>query len=248
MDSFQIYLVTFFFFFLVWLGLLGWDSWIFLVTFLFFLLFLFIYYTTRRIVVKSDKKKKASLVWFLEWKVKNFSSLFCFCFFWRNWVSPDKTAKYIILYYIVLLFYFSLYLLYYARDSCKKWQEKKDKLGLTSENEVNIFLVTILFYFFFLSWRYWVCSDFFFWCDWVCSDKTAEYFSSLFCFISFFYTLYLLYYAQDSCKKWQEKNDRLGPISSLTVRIFLVTILFFLFLAFWQNVQRFYQGYLTERT
>ncbi len=41
---------------------------------------------------------------------------------------------------------------------------------------VSKFLVTILFLF-----------SFFFWRDWVCLDKTAEYFSSLFCFISFFF-------------------------------------------------------------
>ncbi len=80
---------------------------------------------------------------------------------------------------------------------------------------------------------------FFFWCDWVDSDKTAEYFSSLFCFISFFFlsvtgsvrirrlnisrhyfvffffSLYLLYYARDSCKKWQENEGKLGLISSM---------------------------------
>ncbi len=170
-------------------------------------------------------------------------------------------------YFVFLfLFLFSLYLLYYAQDSCKKWQENKDRLGLISGMTVKIFLVTILFFVFVL----------FFWCNWVCSDKTAKYisslcffffsffflgvtgyvriqdswkflvtilifffflfflgvtgsvwigqlknFSSLFCFFSFFFALYLLHYARESCKKWQEKEGKLGLISGMTVKIFL---------------------------
>ncbi len=81
-----------------------------------------------------------------------------------------------------------------------------------------IFLVTFLFYFFFLSWH-----------DW--ENKTAEYFSSLFCF--FFFSLYLLYYAQDSCKKWQENKDRLGLISEMSVKIFSSLFCFFFFGVTW---------------
>ncbi len=46
---------------------------------------------------------------------------------------------------------------------------------------------------------------------------------------SLFYSLYLLYYAQDSCKKWQENEGKLGLISRMTVKTFLVTIFFFSF-------------------
>ncbi len=61
-----------------------------------------------------------------EWTVENFSSLFCFCFF----------------------FFFFLLYSYLARDSCKKWQEIINKLGLISRINCWKFLVTILFLFF----------------------------------------------------------------------------------------------------
>ncbi len=128
----------------------------------------------RRIVVKSDKKKKASLVWFLEWQSKYFSSLICF-FLFLVWL--DKTAE--------------------------------------------CFSSLFCFISFFLSWR-----------DW--DNKRAENFSSLYCFSSFLFALYLLYYAQDSCKKWQEKEGKLGPISRMErFKYFSSLFLFFLlFLVF----------------
>ncbi len=66
---------------------------------------------------------------------------------------------------------------------------------------------------------------FFFWCAWGCLGETAENFSSLFCFL--FFSLYILYYARDSCKKWQEKEGKLGLMSWLNsfIKQFLVTIL-----------------------
>ncbi len=117
-----------------------------------------------------------------------FSSFSCF---WWNWVSSDWTAKYFSSLFCFISFYFfksdeswssrirqmfflSLYLLYYAQDSCKKWQENKDKLSLISQMESQKFLVTVLFLFFF--WR-----------NWVSPNKTAKYFSSLICYISFLF-------------------------------------------------------------
>ncbi len=62
-------------------------------------------------------------IWtFSDWTAENFSSLFCFCF-------------------CFLFFYIIPYL---ARDSCKKWQENIDKLGLISQSKqcCNDFLST----------------------------------------------------------------------------------------------------------
>ncbi len=149
-----------------------------------------------------------------------------------------------------LVFYH--YLLYYARDSCKKWQENNGRLVWFSRMTLSKSFSS-LFSFFFLWW------------NWVCVDRTAEYFSSLFCFcfcffsfwawlglfgyydswillvtilflLSFyFFSLNLLHYAQDSCRKWHEKTDKLGLISGMTVKNFssLFSFLFlFLFLVY----------------
>ncbi len=54
--------------------------------------------------------------------------------------------------------------------------------------------------------------------NWVCLDKTAENFLSLnwfFFFFFFFFFSLSIYYARDSCKKWQENIDKLGLISRL---------------------------------
>ncbi len=80
---------------------------------LFYFFISLILFISRGIVVKSDKKNLTGWVWFPEWTVKYFSSLFCFC----------------------ICFLLSIYLLYsiFARDSCKKWQENTDKLGVISQ-------------------------------------------------------------------------------------------------------------------
>ncbi len=134
-----------------------------------------------------------------------------FCFLFGGTGSARKRKMKISRHYFVFVFvyiWFSLYLLYYARDSCKKVTRKNRQAKSDFQNgQFQKFLVTILFFSsFFLLWR-----------DWVCLDRTAEYFSSLFCFSSFssFFSLYLLYYAQDSCKKWRENEDKLGPISGM---------------------------------
>ncbi len=123
-------------------------------------------------------------------------------------------------------------------------------------SDVYFFLLFILFLFFsqvgFVWLRQMIISRhyfvflflFFFWRWWVCLAKTAEYFSSLFCFFFFFflfsffvslvrlrrfskdgwiflvtilffyffffYSLLAIYYAQDSCKKWQENKGKLS--------------------------------------
>ncbi len=140
--------------------------------------FLYIYYTTRRIVVKSDEKKKASLVWFLEWQSKYFSSLFfSFCFLFLAWPGLVRWRQLKISRHFFVFFFF-LQLLYYAQDSCKKWLEKIDRLSLFGY-------------------------------------KRAENFSSLFCFCFCFFSFWA----------WP---SQLGQDS----RIFLVTVLFFFFFLF----------------
>ncbi len=91
-----------------------------------FFSFLFIYYTTRRIVVKSDKKIMTGWVWFREW-VKTFLVTILFLFFF--------------------FFFFSLYPLHYAQDSCKivTWNYKQAGFVFQTAH-LQTFLVTILFF------------------------------------------------------------------------------------------------------
>ncbi len=124
--------------------------------------------------------------------------------------------------------------IYYARDSCKRWQENKDRLGLISRMTVKNFSSLFCFSFFFfcflgvtgsvrlrqlkISRHYFV---FFVFCflsgsDQVCLDGTAENFSSLFCFFVVFFFFLLV------------KLGLLGKDS----RIFLVTIMFFFLFSF----------------
>ncbi len=157
---------------------------------------------------------------------ENFSSLFCFISFFFLGVTGSVRIRRLNIsrHYYVLSSSFSLYLLYYARDSCKKWQEKKDRLSLISGMESQKFLFTILFLFFFG----------------VTGSVRIKQLN-----ISRHFTFLFIYYTtrRIAVEKWQKKNDRLGPISSLVVRIFL----FFSFL-FPSYDQRFYQEYLAEWT
>ncbi len=74
-----------------------------------------------------------------------------------------------------LFCFFSLDLLYFVQDSCKKCQEHKDRLGLNSRMTRSKSFLS-LFPIFFLWW----------W-NWVCSDTTAESFSPLYCSLSFLF-------------------------------------------------------------
>ncbi len=127
-----------------------------------------------------------------------------FFFFWCDWVCSDKTAEN----FSSLICFFLFFV------SSLAW------LGMFGYKRVENFSSLFCFIFFFHSWH-----------DW--DNKRGENFSSRFWFSSFFFFLYLLYYAQDSCKKWQEKEGKLGLISGMTVEYFSSLFCFFFFFFFW---------------
>ncbi len=153
--------------------------------------------------------------------------------------------------------------IYYARDSCKRWQENKDRLGLISRMTVNNFSSLFCFFCFLFSvWEWpslfgWHSRKFlvtilFFCCFFLLSfgeigsvrkrqpNISRHYyvffpffFSLFFARVFSFFLLYLLYHARDSCKKWQEKIDKLGLISRMDSFKNFSSPFCFLFFLFW---------------
>ncbi len=147
------------------------------------------------------------MVWFPKWTVSKISRhYFVFLFFSLTWLGLFGKDSWIFLITFLFFHFFfsflSLSLLYYAQDSCKKWQEKIDKLGLICFNNFSS-----LFYFFFLWW------------NWVCSDKTSENFSSLFCFSFFFFSFW-------AWPGWFGQDSRKFLVTILFFFFFLFSILF----------------------
>ncbi len=70
--------------------------------------------------------------------VENFSSLFCFCIFFFfiifvNWTETAENFSSLFCFVFFFFFFFPPYLSTTSRDSCKKWQEINNKLGLISQ-------------------------------------------------------------------------------------------------------------------
>ncbi len=120
------------------------DSQIFLVTILFFC-FCFLIILGKLDLSRVDSRKFLVTIFFFVF----FSS----SLFWET--GPFRIGQLkISRHFFVFVFLLLSIILYLARGSCKKWQEKLSRLGLISRVDGRIFLVTILFFvyfFFFLS-------------------------------------------------------------------------------------------------
>ncbi len=135
------------------------------------------------------------------WKFLVTVLFFVFSFFGVDGSVQQRQLK-ISRHYFVFsfsFFFFSISTLYYAQDSCKKWQENIDKLGLGCRMNCFQNFLSLIF-FSFLLWR-----------DWSVQLRRLKISRHYFVFsFSFSLSAYLLYYAQDSCKEWQENKGKLG--------------------------------------
>ncbi len=102
-----------------------------------------------------------------------------FFFFFRVlfWELDGDSWKFLVTFLFFLSFFKSLTYYYLARDSCKKWQEIIDKLGLISKID-QLPTFSSLFFFLFFNLHY--C---------VKLGRTVENFSSLFFFLLFFFRM-----------------------------------------------------------
>ncbi len=121
----------------------------------------------RHILHNVSRNKNSKSFFLLSWNIN---------FFWIKWSKISRHLLFVFFlffslsgpfqsgrskvsrHYFVFVFLLLYIIPYLARDSCKKWQEKLNRLRLISRVDSQKFLVTILFFvfvvFFFLLYSY----------------------------------------------------------------------------------------------
>ncbi len=166
-----------------------------------------------------------------------FLFLFLFLFFsWSNLVGSVMTAEYFSsLFCFFNFFFFSLYLLYYAQDSCKNVTRNYRQAGSVQWRQLNIsrhcfvFLISFSFLFIYYTTRRIVVKM---WQEII--DKPGLFNGDSWIFLVtvllFFSFSLSINYARDSSKKWQENKGKLGLCTRMnSSKDFLSLICFSLF-------------------
>ncbi len=77
----------------------------------------------------------------LKFLVTNIFSFLFFGVIGSVWLRQLNFSRHYFVFLFLLIFFLTLYLLYYVQDSCEKWQENKGKQGVISRtNNCKIFL------------------------------------------------------------------------------------------------------------